>query len=742
VKSDNRTSARSDRASGKRIIVVATLVVFVGAAAGTFLYFPSIRDDSSAGAGTPAVTAIERPASEFTPAENEARAALAIEEERDPRSLGTAEALKRLALAHGHADHLAEAQAVYTRVLQLSRWIDPENLPGVDVPESLVRDFEKEKRTAAIEATWAHAYAKRREILGRKHALTVHALRQLAQATYDAGRYVQAEPLFLELDTLAGGFAFLPLNDDSLAERDQAVGNLNDVYRQLEKPRERAKVLARLFEAAEPDAWPGDLNTGDAIDIALLFHDTGAPKIARDVLRRATREWNGEGAQLVRKIALAWISGQPSEAEAIERELLARNPYSAVQATPITTSRASRLPPEQLFPETLDALSDLLAFYRRIDRLDHVARINGEISGFMAVAPSVPPTTTAALTRLAVTTRRAGFWDESEKYHLALIEHLKRAAQSEEREITYARMRLASIYQRQDRKAEAIELQREVVKRVTAERGEHDWYVMFHVRRLSESLTLQGDFAEAERITSELLRRSVSRRGLDCEATADTMEQLALIYRRQKKFSDAAQVLVELLPIEKRRLGAEHPGTLFVLRFLGDMRREQGRIAEACALHQRVLADLIRVHGLGHRDIADAFRALGNDYVAQQDFVRAAGVFLDATRQLPNSSKAWNTLAWFRATASKTEARDASAALTAAQKACDLSAWTEAACIDTLAAAHAEAGDFSRAVEFERQAIAQGETSERERTDWEARLALYLERKPYRQPAPAGAVSK
>lgn len=50
-----------------------------------------------------------------------------------------------------------------------------------------------------------------------------------------------------------------------------------------------------------------------------------------------------------------------------------------------------------------------------------------------------------------------------------------------------------------------------------------------------------------------------------------------------------------------------------------------------------VLADLLRVHGIGHGDVPDAFRALAQDYVAQKDLVRDANIHLDATRQLPAS---------------------------------------------------------------------------------------------------------
>jgi hypothetical protein len=58
---------------------------------------------------------------------------------------------------------------------------------------------------------------------------------------------------------------------------------------------------------------------------------------------------------------------------------------------------------------------------------------------------------------------------------------------------------------------------------------------------------------------------------------------------------------------------------------------------------------------------------------------------------------------------------------------------TKANYLDTLAAAFAEAGDFSEAVKYQIVANARFTTSE-QRKRGEARLILYQQRKPYRQP--------
>ena len=79
--------------------------------------------------------------------------------------------------------------------------------------------------------------------------------------------------------------------------------------------------------------------------------------------------------------------------------------------------------------------------------------------------------------------------------------------------------------------------------------------------------------------------------------------------------------------------------------------------------------------------------------------------------------------------------RDGKRAVEFATRACELTKWKNPSFLDTLAAAHAEAGDFDAAVTWQTRAI-ELLTDERQKDDYRSRLVLYQAKKPYREASP------
>lgn len=121
-------------------------------------------------------------------------------------------------------------------------------------------------------------------------------------------------------------------------------------------------------------------------------------------------------------------------------------------------------------------------------------------------------------------------------------------------------------------------------------------------------------------------------------------------------------------------------------------------------------------------------RAMGSD-----DYETAVRDYETAIRMRSDCARAHASLARLLGSCHQVELRDGLRSIEHAAEACKLAEWKNASFISILAAAHAEAGDFSMAVERQNQAIALLEADEQETSlpAHEARLRLYEAGKPY-----------
>ena len=132
---------------------------------------------------------------------------------------------------------------------------------------------------------------------------------------------------------------------------------------------------------------------------------------------------------------------------------------------------------------------------------------------------------------------------------------------------------------------------------------------------------------------------------------------------------------------------------------------------------------------LGATD-ATAFTMRGYSYFKVGQFDKADHDFIEAVQLEPTNGIALNNLAWFRATCPAATYRNGKEAIEVATKACELAKWTRWEWVDTLAAAHAEAGQFDKAVSFEKQAILMAGEHEKDLQTMQDCLKLYEKRKP------------
>jgi tetratricopeptide (TPR) repeat protein len=155
----------------------------------------------------------------------------------------------------------------------------------------------------------------------------------------------------------------------------------------------------------------------------------------------------------------------------------------------------------------------------------------------------------------------------------------------------------------------------------------------------------------------------------------------------------------------------------------------RGRAYLDLGQRDRARADFERVvrapatTGVGYENRANANASLGNYRAAAADFAVAK-------RLLPGDVGVLNNSAWVKATCRDSSVRNGRAAVADATRACELTNWNDASTLDTLAAAYAEAGDFSRAIKFATQALS---LSHPRRGEMEQHLQLFRQGKPVRE---------
>jgi hypothetical protein len=143
---------------------------------------------------------VDRPGTDVTPNETDARAALAQAEQADARSIATAESRAKLFVALGEAGRINEALEVHAQLWAMHRAVGTGDLRRVDAVGALAGQLGKEHWPAAVSALWAHAYEQRRSILGRRHEFTLDALRHLSWSYREAGAELALLPVLLELN--------------------------------------------------------------------------------------------------------------------------------------------------------------------------------------------------------------------------------------------------------------------------------------------------------------------------------------------------------------------------------------------------------------------------------------------------------------------------------------------------------------------------------------------------------------
>jgi tetratricopeptide (TPR) repeat protein len=100
-----------------------------------------------------------------------------------------------------------------------------------------------------------------------------------------------------------------------------------------------------------------------------------------------------------------------------------------------------------------------------------------------------------------------------------------------------------------------------------------------------------------------------------------------------------------------------------------------------------------------------AYRGRGRLWKYKGELAKAVSNFEELVRQDPQGAAGHRYLARILATCTDANVRNGRRAVAEATRACELSGWTDCFCLDTLAAAYAETGDFDSALKWLNEAI-------------------------------------
>lgn len=245
-----------------------------------------------------------------------------------------------------------------------------------------------------------------------------------------------------------------------------------------------------------------------------------------------------------------------------------------------------------------------------------------------------------------------------------------------------------------------------------------------------------SDLDEAHKLDSDnvvvlLLRARIHQQVGDAKAARDdvdealrdrpglvpALEMRAILSASDGDFRQAIEDMEALLKVA--------PKSTQLLSQLGMLYVADKRPSKAIEKYSAALKE-DPAHFTSLRGRADAYLSVGKHPEAVADFE-------EALKLQPRDSGVLNNLAWVLATSPEDNVRDAKRAIEVALDACKVTDYKQAHILSTLAAAYAESGDFDKAIEWSKKAIALGAEDDETAEQLKKELESYKAKKPWRE---------
>jgi tetratricopeptide (TPR) repeat protein len=231
----------------------------------------------------------------------------------------------------------------------------------------------------------------------------------------------------------------------------------------------------------------------------------------------------------------------------------------------------------------------------------------------------------------------------------------------------------------------------------------------------AEMLIEKGDNADARKIVEELLKENENDLGL----TLLFVQTLV----NDKEYDKALETIEKVKSQHSEQLNSVRLDVMRV-QILSQAKKSRQALDELNALFE------------SDPENVEYLRIKGNLLLAVNRHTDAVKTFDAVLKAEPEDEMILNNLSWVLSTSPIDMLRNGKRALELAEKASELSEYKKAYILSTLAAAHAELGDFDKAVEWSQKCIdiAEKDPDDKERlNDLKKELESYKKKQPYRE---------
>jgi serine/threonine protein kinase/tetratricopeptide (TPR) repeat protein len=349
-------------------------------------------------------------------------------------------------------------------------------------------------------------------------------------------------------------------------------------------------------------------------------------------------------------------------------------------------------------PETLAAMNNLAIDYGACDRVKEAVALYEETLRLMkaTLGPDHPNTLTT-MDNLANDYRVAGRSSEAALLHEEVLKARKARLGADDPATLESMNNLAIDYDDLNRKGAELALFEQVWKLRKAKLGEDDLKTIKSMHNLAIAYRDAGRLTEALRLQEEELRLMKIKLEPTHPFRFAAMNNLALTYRDAGRIDDALRLNEETLKLRKAKLGPTHRDTLESMHNLAFTYQYADRLSDALTLFEETLT--LKKANLGpvHRD----------------------------------TLLTMNGMAEILACCNNPAIRNGARSVSLAEEVVAATKRMDENYLDTLAAAYAEAGQFSKAISTEKEVLSLVKDPV-SRNVYETRIRLYESNTPYR----------